>query len=124
MKILVLNTGSSSLKGLLSDVPKPLPTRPPEPLWGATVEWGRHPGQATCRVQSAKGETSQWQSTMDSFGAVMDAVLHTLREGPTQILRQGNEIDVVGHRIVHGGIAFRETTRITPEVRTEIARLA
>ncbi|HLJ48270.1 MAG TPA: acetate kinase [Bryobacteraceae bacterium] len=32
-------------------------------------------------------------------------------------------IDVVGHRIVHGGSRFRESTRITPEVRDAIAKM-
>jgi acetate kinase len=31
-------------------------------------------------------------------------------------------IDVIGHRIVHGGDAFQESVRITPEVRKAIAR--
>ena len=33
-------------------------------------------------------------------------------------------VDAVGHRIVHGGRAFHASTRITPEVRAEIARLS
>jgi acetate kinase len=33
-------------------------------------------------------------------------------------------IDLVGHRIVHGGRKFRATTRITAEVKAEIAKLA
>jgi len=31
-------------------------------------------------------------------------------------------VDVVGHRIVHGGRTYRDTTRITPEVRAAIAQ--
>jgi len=31
-------------------------------------------------------------------------------------------VDVVGHRIVHGGRVYRDTTRITPEVRAAIAQ--
>jgi acetate kinase len=33
-----------------------------------------------------------------------------------------DEIDVVGHRVVHGGIEHRQTAWITPEVRAAIAR--
>jgi acetate kinase len=33
-------------------------------------------------------------------------------------------IDAVGHRVVHGGRAFRETTRITPEVKQTIVQMA
>jgi len=34
------------------------------------------------------------------------------------------DVDAVGHRIVHGGRAFRETTRITPEVKQAIVQMA
>src|SRR5690349_4223372 len=33
-------------------------------------------------------------------------------------------VDAVGHRIVHGGRSFRQSARVTPEVKAEIARLA
>jgi acetate kinase len=33
-------------------------------------------------------------------------------------------VEVVGHRIVHGGRAYRESTRITPEARAAIAQQA
>ena len=33
-------------------------------------------------------------------------------------------VDVVGHRIVHGGSAHRESTPLTPEVRAAIAQQA
>jgi acetate kinase len=38
--------------------------------------------------------------------------------------REAASIEAVGHRIVHGGKAFRETTRITPEVKAGIAQMA
>lgn len=37
---------------------------------------------------------------------------------------KGERIDAVGHRIVHGGRAFRETARVTPEVKAAIVRMA
>src|ERR1051326_4264695 len=33
-------------------------------------------------------------------------------------------VDAVGHRIVHGGRSFQQSTRVTPEVKKEIARLS
>ena len=47
-----------------------------------------------------------------------DAALETLL---AQSGRQA-DIDVVGHRIVHGGDTFHQSVRITPEVRAAIAR--
>ena len=37
---------------------------------------------------------------------------------------EGKQPDLVGHRIVHGGKAYRETTLLTPEVRAAIAHEA
>jgi acetate kinase len=53
-----------------------------------------------------------WQRNVER-GASLGDVLKSLPETP----------DAVGHRIVHGG-KFRDTTRITPEVRDAIAREA
>ena len=39
MKVLVLNSGSSSQKSNLYEVGDTIPEEPPEPLWTATVEW-------------------------------------------------------------------------------------
>jgi acetate kinase len=42
----------------------------------------------------------------------------------TELRSLPGAVDVVGHRIVHGGRAYRESTRITPEVRAAIAQQA
>jgi acetate kinase len=39
MKILVLNSGSSSLKSSLYDLRAPLPALAPDPLWQGEIEW-------------------------------------------------------------------------------------
>lgn len=115
MKILVLNGGSSSLKALLAEVPDgALPAQPPPPLWQARVDWGRRPGMADIKV-TAGGETREDQLAIDSPADVFEPVLKP-------VVASG--IDVVGHRVVHGGKAFRDPARITPEVKAEIARLA
>lgn len=107
MRILVLNGGSSSLKATLRDVTAtegdPLP-----PLWQAHVEWGREPGKAIMRIGGAGSQATSLE--IQSPAEVLRPVLDTV-PGP---------IDAVGHRVVHGGIAYRETTRITPEVKAGI----
>lgn len=40
------------------------------------------------------------------------------------MLSQLTEIDIVGHRVVHGGQEYREATVITPTVKGVIKRLA
>jgi acetate kinase len=42
-----------------------------------------------------------------------------------RVLEQvGGAVDVVGHRVVHGGEHFREPTRVTDEVRSQIGKLS
>lgn len=106
MRILVLNGGSSSLKATLRELASPEDDRS-TPLWEAHVEWGREQNKARMKI-SGRESTLDISSPRD----VLEPVLATL-PGP---------VDVVGHRVVHGGIAYRETTRITSEVKEGIRR--
>lgn len=112
MRILVLNGGSSTLKAVLYDVAEAAPLQPPDPSWEARVDWGRHPGNAEIHIRTAAGTTNQ-TLPITLQEAVLRPVLESLPGKP----------DVAGHRVVHGGKSFRESTRITPEVKKEIARL-
>jgi acetate kinase len=110
VRILVLNGGSSSLKGALWELPAgPPPSKAPARSWEVHVGWGRHPGQAD--VTGAGERSIPIRSPQDAFEPVLD----TLPPG---------RVDAVGHRIVHGGAEFRDAVRITPAVRESIAKLA
>jgi acetate kinase len=125
MRILVLNGGSSSLKARLWSVAGAIvPADPPPPLWDARVDWGRHAGVAEVRLNTAAGAVPEKQIRIASPQEVLAPVLQTLWDGPAKVIGGPAEIDVVGHRIVHGGKALTETTRICAEVKAEIARLA
>ena len=50
MKILVLNSGSSSQKSALYECGDTLPCDPPQPLWEANIEWNG--GSAKTRIRS------------------------------------------------------------------------
>ncbi|HWC95666.1 MAG TPA: acetate/propionate family kinase [Candidatus Sulfopaludibacter sp.] len=106
MRILVLNGGSSSLKATLRVV-QSADTSPTAPVWEAHVDWGREPGKAEMRI-GAKTQTLSIQSPAEVLAPVLATV-----PGP---------VDVVGHRVVHGGVAFRDTTRITPDVKEAIRK--
>jgi acetate kinase len=124
MKILVLNGGSSGLKALVSEIGGPgLPDRPGAPLWDARADWGRRQGEIDVRVKTAGG-AYELRFEGATPQQVLEPVLSTLWEGPAKVLGSRSEIDAAGHRIVHGGRAFRETTRITPEVKRGIAQMA
>src|SRR5580658_1913194 len=115
MKILVLNGGSSSFKSSLFDVTGNEGSAAPQPLWEARVDWEHHPGTAEIQIKSG-GESSVHsvpvKAPLDSLDPLMRMLPHR------------DEIRVAGHRVVHGGRAFRESRRITPEVLQGIAQMA
>jgi acetate kinase len=122
MNILVLNGGSSSLKATLRALPEgTLPDRPPDPLWDAQVDWGRHPGKAQIRVRSTSG-TVENEIAIQSQADVLRPVIESIWSGPAKALDGPRQIAAIGHRVVHGGIAFQKTARITADVRAEIRK--
>lgn len=50
-------------------------------------------------------------------------VLDMLTHEEHGVLKSINEIEAVGHRVVHGGESFKDSTLITGEVKSEIRRL-
>src|SRR5690349_14716827 len=111
MKVLVLNGGSSSLKAVLRDLPDgALPDDAPAPLWEASVDWGRHPGRAEIRVRRGSEPEKESQMEIRSADEVLRPVIESLWSGDAPALGGPGEVGVIGHRVVHGGKAFRETT--------------
>ncbi len=55
---------------------------------------------------------------------LLGPLIQSLWQGETRAIDSPAEIDVVGHRIVHGGPKYRESVWITPEVRAGIAQQA
>ncbi len=120
MKILVLNGGSSTLKATLRELGSVLPSSAPPSLWDAQADWGRKPGKVQVRVRGAGGAPTESEVDIETPAAVLEPVLATLWSGPARVIGGPGEIDVVGHRVVHGGHAFQQTTRITREVKEGI----
>ena len=122
MKILVLNGGSSSLKASLHELGAATSAVQP-PLWEAHAEWGREAGHASIRIR-AGGAHNDASLSIQSHQDVLRPTIEALWSGPARVIGGPGAIDAVGHRIVHGGKAFVETTRVTAEVRAAIARQA
>ncbi|HYL34912.1 MAG TPA: acetate kinase [Bryobacteraceae bacterium] len=123
MNVLVLNGGSSSFKCWFAGLPDgPLPAAPPEPRWTARADWSHHTGKAEIRIARSDGATEERQIEVQSPVAVLEPVLESLWNGDAAVIKAPSEIDVVGHRIVHGGPVYRESTPLTAEVRAAIAR--
>ena len=124
MKILVLNSGSSNQKSCLYELGDPLPTNPPAPLWEARVVWSGSAESAELTVRNSLGAAIQERHPIDSRAAAIRHMLEYLWNGATRGISKPSEIDVVGHRVVHGGQEFRDATLITSEVKSSLARLS
>ena len=124
MKILVLNAGSSSQKSCLYDLNDVLPDRPPQPLWEAQIDWNHRQGVAQLKVETASETEQEEECASDSREAAISRMLETLWQGKTQVINSLKEIDIVGHRVVHGGQDYQQSTLISPDVKEAIARLS
>src|SRR5581483_5083354 len=124
MKILVLNAGSSSQKIRLYDVQEPLPDRAPEPLWKGDADWTRSGGKADLRIENVRGQKHEEEIEAGSRPEIVGKMVQMLWSGPTKVIEQASEIRMVGHRVVHGGAQYRESTHITSEVKAAIRQLA
>ena len=124
MNILVLNAGSGSLKGHLYRVDDGrLPEHPPEPAWQAVIDWTVADDHGVLSAVTAKHRISMELPRDHREGdRAVRTLLGTLTDGEPRVLKALEEIDAVGHRVVHGG-DLHAPTLITPEVKENIARL-
>jgi len=124
MKILVLNAGSSSQKSRLYEIGETLPASAPKPLWAADADWTKEKGSAELDISTSGGKKVQQEVSADSRPGVTEQMLKTIWSGETQVLDAPSDIDMVGHRVVHGGPDYRESVYITPQVKEDIQKYA
>jgi acetate kinase len=122
MKILVLNSGSSSQKSCLYELGASLPNSPPAPLWEAKIEWGEN--GATLKVRTSSGKKRDEKLNPAKRTEAIAQLLEALVSGETQVLAKLSEIDVVGHRVVNGGREYTKPTVVTPRVTAAIEKMA
>ena len=122
MKILVLNSGSSSQKSSLYEIGETLPDDPPTPRWEGKIEW--HDDVAEAEVRNARGFVQKDQVQVASRAGAVEHLLSTLWDGKTRAVTSRTEIDVVGHRVVHGGPKYEEPVLLTSEVKSGIAKVS
>jgi acetate kinase len=122
VKILVLNSGSSSQKSSLFDFGASVPDSPPPPLWEGKLEW---PGErAILEVKNSAGIIQKEEMTVTAREKATAHLLDALTSGKASVLSNKSEIAVVGHRIVNGGRDYTQPVTITPEVKAAIQRMA
>ncbi len=113
MKVLVLNCGSSSLKYKLIDMKNDV-----EMASGGVEKIGI-PGSFLKFVQP-DGKKVVLEHEMPSHQEAIEFVLDILASKEYGVVASLDEIDAVGHRVVHGGEKFSESVLITDEVLAKI----
>ncbi|MER5464015.1 acetate kinase [Streptomyces sp. NPDC002668] len=116
-RVLVLNSGSSSVKYQLLDM------RDTARLAVGLVE---RIGEVTSRLVHtplAGGSAGKRERTgpIADHGAALKAVAEELAQDGLGL--NSPELAAIGHRVVHGGLRFTEPTLITDEVLAEVERL-
>ena len=114
MKIMSVNAGSSSLKFQLLEMPQEVV------LTEGVVEsiGSGEVGRYTIKIQ---GQKFVKEMVIPTHAEAVEMVLNDLVE--RKIIHSLDEIEGVGHRIVHGGNKFTESVEITPEVKEEIRKV-
>ena len=102
MKVLVINAGSSSLKYQLMDPA----TR--DVLAKGLCERIGIDGRLTHKVP-AKDQKFEAEIPMPTHAEAIEAVLQALTDSDHGVIASMDEIDAVGHRVLHGGMAFTES---------------
>src|SRR2546429_5017400 len=122
MKILVLNSGSSSQKASLYDFTDPLPPSPTAALWDGQVEW--QGDRVVLQTRNSTGAILNQATTLGPRPEATVRLLDALTRGQARVLSSLSELDVVGHRIVNGGQELTQPTAITREVKTAIRSMS
>ena len=117
MNVLVLNSGSSSLKFqvIATDLER-IKDWKDERLCRGEVE--RLGGEAIVTFQAGKEGKQKFTAPLRDIGAALDYLVRYIasdKSGVTAI-RNSGDIHAVGHRVVHGGELFTESARIDDKV--------
>ena len=112
MNILVINAGSSSIKFKLIQMPSKKVVS-----HGMVERIGSHDAVFKCKTGLL---------IIEEVGSILahkdglQKIAYFLIDPEKGVIKDANEIDVVGHRVVHGGDSFAQTTLITETVKEEI----
>ncbi len=116
MKVLVINAGSSSLKYQLIDMQTEK----------AVAKGGceRIGIEGSFLKHKANGKEVIIEKAMPDHKVAVQLVLEALADKDHGAISSMNEIDAVGHRVVHSGEEFTGSVLITPEVLKKIEALS
>ena len=112
-KILVLNCGSSSIKYALYVM-----TDQSVITSGGIEKIGLPDSFITVKLN---GEKHKMQKPIAEHTAGVQWIFDVLTKGEYAVLKHLDELDAVGHRMVHGGEKFNKSVLLTPEVMEAFA---
>ena len=112
-RVLAMNQGSSTLKASLYEV-----GRREQLLFSIAADEGRGTS-AQVKITDAHGAAvldSKFKTPQST--AILDAIFHWLEQG-----QHLSDLASVGHRLVHGGVRYQKSCRITAKVLRDLERL-
>ena len=112
-KILVLNCGSSSIKYALYDM-----TDQKVITSGGIEKIGLPDSFITVKLH---GEKHKMEKPVKEHTEGVQWIFEVLTKGEFSVLRSLDELDAVGHRMVHGGEKFNKSVLLTPQVMEAFA---
>jgi len=113
MKILVLNCGSSSIKYALYNMDNQSVITS-----GGIEKIGLPDSFITVKLN---GEKHKMEQPIKEHTVGVQYIFEVLTKGEYAVLKSLEELDAVGHRMVHGGEKFNKSVRLTPEVMEAFA---
>jgi acetate kinase len=117
MNVLVLNSGSSSLKfQLIVTDREHIQNNADERICRGSVE--RIGGEAVVTVETEKSQRHKLTASLADLPAALDYLIRWISSEQSGISQVQSPADIhaVGHRVVHGGETFTESTIITDKV--------
>ncbi|KJD32541.1 acetate kinase [Tamlana nanhaiensis] len=116
MQVLVLNSGSSSLKFQLFTMPEETIV-----CSGVVERIGFTDARFKFNSELLNVETETKVLTHKAALKLVSKHLLNKKEG---VLKSAEDIKIVGHRVVHGGMYFNDTVQITADVKEKIKSLS
>jgi acetate kinase len=115
VQILLLNAGSSSLKGTLVDATSGAVRARAAADWAGSLTRYSFSGSEDCEPAHAVA----WRG----HAPAVRQFVRDLMQGQPALLFTPGDLAAVGHRVVHGG-EFASSVLVTPEIRTRIETLS
>ena len=117
MNVLVLNSGSSTLKfQLIAINPRQIEQNEDRRFCRGQIE--SIGGEAIITVQTRGGQGQKWTASIHDISAALEYLLRWIASKASGIteIRAVADVQAVGHRVVHGGELFGESALIDDEV--------